>query len=77
MSRAPTWDMALKLQGEMFAAVKEVGGLDVQLIYFRGLGECRASKWVSDPDALARLDARRRLRRRLDADRQGAQPRAR
>jgi hypothetical protein len=55
MSRAPTWDMALKLQGEMFAAVKEVGGLDVQLIYFRGMGECRASKWVSDPDALARL----------------------
>ena len=55
MSRAPTWDMALKLQGEMFAAVKEVGGLDVQLMYFRGLGECRASKWVSDPDALARL----------------------
>ena len=55
MSRAPTWDMALALQGDMFAAVKEVGGLDVQLIYFRGLGECRASKWVSDPDALARL----------------------
>lgn len=55
MSRAPTWDMALSLQGEMFAAVKEVGGLDVQLIYFRGTGECRASKWVSDPDALARL----------------------
>jgi len=55
MSRAPTWDMALKLQGEMFSAVREVGGLDVQLVYFRGLGECRASKWVSDPAALARL----------------------
>lgn len=55
MSRAPTWDMALKLQGDMFRAVKEVGGLDVQLVYFRGLGECRASKWVSNPDALARL----------------------
>jgi hypothetical protein len=55
MSRAPTWDMALSLQGEMFAAVKEVGGLDVQLLYFRGTDECRASKWVSDPDALARL----------------------
>lgn len=55
MSRAPTWDMALKLQGDMFGAVKEVGGLDVQLVYFRGTGECRASKWVSDPDALARL----------------------
>jgi len=55
MSRAPTWDMALQLQGDMFRAVKEVGGLDVQLVYFRGLGECRASKWVSNPDALARL----------------------
>lgn len=55
MSRAPTWDMALALQGEMFAAVKEIGGLDVQLVYFRGFGECRASKWVSDPAALARL----------------------
>jgi hypothetical protein len=55
MSRAPTWDMALGLQSEMFAAVKAVGGLDVQLVYFRGSGECRASKWVSNPDALARL----------------------
>lgn len=55
MSRAPTWDMALRLQGDMFRAVKEVGGLDVQLVYFRGLNECRASKWVSEPDALARL----------------------
>ncbi len=55
MSRQPTWDMALGLQADMFRAVKEVGGLDVQLVYFRGAGECRASKWVSDPDALARL----------------------
>jgi hypothetical protein len=55
MSRAPTWDLALKLQGDMFGAVKEVGALDVQLVYFRGMGECRASRWVSDPDALARL----------------------
>ncbi len=55
MSREPTWDMALALQADMFAAVREVGGLDVQLVYFRGFGECRASKWVTDPDALARL----------------------
>jgi hypothetical protein len=55
MSRQPTWDMALGLQAEMFKAVKAVGGLDVQLVFFRGTGECRASKWVSDPDALARL----------------------
>lgn len=55
MSRQATWDMALGLQAEMFSAVSAVGGLDVQLIYFRGAGECRASKWVSNPEALARL----------------------
>ncbi len=55
MSRQPTWDMALAMQADMFHAVEEVGGLDVQLVYFRGMGECRASKWVSNPDALARL----------------------
>jgi hypothetical protein len=58
MSRQPTWDMALALQAEMFKAVKAVGGLDVQLIYFRGNGECRSSRWVSDPDALAQLMTR-------------------
>ena len=55
MSRQPSWDLALSLQSEMFGTVKEVGGLDVQLIYFRGFNECRASRWVGDPDALARL----------------------
>jgi hypothetical protein len=55
MSRQSSWDMALELQGDMFRAVKEAGGLDVQLVYFRGFNECRASKWVRDPDALARL----------------------
>lgn len=55
MSRQPTWDMALSLQSEMFEAVSEIGGLDVQLMYFRGFSECRASRWVSDPMALQRL----------------------
>jgi hypothetical protein len=55
MSRQPSWDLALALQGDMFKAVKEVGGLDVQLIYFRGFNECQASKWVGDPEALANL----------------------
>jgi hypothetical protein len=58
MSRQPTWDMALKLQGDMFHTVKEVGGLDVQLVYFRGFNETKASRWVGDPDAVARLMAR-------------------
>jgi hypothetical protein len=55
MSRQPTWDTACKLQAEMFKAAGEVGGLDVQLAYFRGFGECRASKWVSDTRALSDL----------------------
>jgi hypothetical protein len=58
MSRQPAWDMALALQADMFRAVKAVGGLDVQLVYFRGTGECRASRWVSDPEALASLMTR-------------------
>ncbi|MFV0296564.1 MAG: VWA domain-containing protein, partial [Hyphomicrobiaceae bacterium] len=55
MSREPTWDLALGLQGQMFDVVRDIGGLNVQLVYFRGLSECRASRWVSDPAALARL----------------------
>ena len=55
MSRQPTWDMALQVQAEMFNAVKAVGGLDVKLVFFRGFDECKASRWVSDATALARL----------------------
>jgi|SRR5271165_5440230 len=55
MRRQPTWDAALQVQAEMFNAVKAVGGLDVQLVFFRGFDECRASRWVSDAGALARL----------------------
>jgi len=55
MSRQPTWDRALQIQSGMFAETAKIGGLDVQLVFFRGFGECRASKWVSHPDALAKL----------------------
>ena len=55
MSRQPSWDRAQHIQGEMFAETAKIGGLDVQLIFFRGFGECKASKWVSDGNTLARL----------------------
>jgi len=55
MSRQPSWDRALAIQSQMFAETGRIGGLDVQLVYFRGFDECRASKWVSDPQALARI----------------------
>ncbi|CAL8980846.1 hypothetical protein RHODGE_RHODGE_03925 [Rhodoplanes serenus] len=55
MSRQPTWDTACRLQADMFAETAAIGGLDVQLVYFRGLTECRASRFVSDPRALSGL----------------------
>ncbi len=58
MSRQPTWDLACKLQGEMFDAAGEAGGLSVQLVYFRGFGECRASHFVTDTQALKDLMTR-------------------
>ncbi|APH74623.1 vWA domain-containing protein [Aquibium oceanicum] len=58
MSRQPTWDLACRLQGEMFETVGKAGGLNVQLVYFRGFGECRASKFVRDTDELTRIMTR-------------------
>jgi hypothetical protein len=58
MSRQPTWDLACALQGEMFDAVGKAGALSVQLVYFRGLGECRASGFVADTATLKNLMTR-------------------
>jgi hypothetical protein len=55
MSRQPTWDLACTQQAEMFDAVGKAGSLSVQLVYFRGLGECQASKFVTDTAALKQL----------------------
>jgi hypothetical protein len=53
-SRQPAWDSACKLQGQMFAEAAKLGTLQVQLVYYRGLSECRASRWTADARALAR-----------------------
>jgi hypothetical protein len=55
MSRQPTWDTACALQADMFREAASIGGLDIQLVYFRGLNECRASGWVAGSDKLAAL----------------------
>lgn len=55
MSRQPTWDRAMVHQASMFDAVGKTGDLAVQLVYFRGLDECRASKWVINASALRNL----------------------
>ena len=53
-SREPTWDQACQIQGEMFSETSTLGGLEVQLIFYRGFGECRASKWAPNAKALLR-----------------------
>ncbi|HVV61920.1 MAG TPA: VWA domain-containing protein [Pseudolabrys sp.] len=55
MSRQPTWDTACALQADMFREAASVGGLDIQLVYFRGINECRASGWVAQSGRLAEL----------------------
>ena len=52
MSREPSWDRACKLQGEMFEQTAALGGLDIQLCYYRGFGEFDASPWLSSSRAL-------------------------
>lgn len=54
-SREPSWDRACQVQGQMFLETAALGGLDVQLVYYRGFNECRASRWVSNPADLVRL----------------------
>src|SRR4051794_25521752 len=54
-SRQPTWDTACHLQADMFREAAAIGGLDVQLVYYRGGSECRSSQWVSQPERLAAL----------------------
>ena len=51
-SREPTWDRACHIQGEMFQATAALGGLDVQLVHYRGFQEFRASAWSRDSRSL-------------------------
>ncbi|MDE0801218.1 MAG: VWA domain-containing protein [Rhodospirillaceae bacterium] len=54
-SRGPSWDVAMSIQSDMFSEASALGGLEVQLVFFRGLFECRSSKWTRDAAELGRL----------------------
>ena len=64
LSRQPTWNRATEIQRDMFAVAQSIGGLAVQLVYFRGMGEFRAREGA--PSA-PRLPTRPRDRTRRDA----------
>ncbi|MEZ5667252.1 MAG: VWA domain-containing protein [Alphaproteobacteria bacterium] len=53
-SRERTWDRACQIQAEMFRETAALGGLAMQLAYYRGFGELTATNWTSDSAALLR-----------------------
>src|SRR5690349_8271430 len=53
-SRQPTWDRACRIQAEMFQATDALGGLSIQLVFYRGFRECLASPWMDKSADLSR-----------------------
>ena len=51
-SRQPSWDRACQLQGKMFVATDALGGLQLQLCYYRGFHEFHHSPWLGDSRSL-------------------------
>ena len=57
-SRQPAWDRACKIQGDMFLETDKLGGLEVQLCFYRGYGEFNFSPWCSNgADLLKRMNS--------------------
>lgn len=54
-SRQATWNQASALQADMFTNTKGLSGLQMQLVYFRGYDECRASPWLGNSAALLKM----------------------
>jgi hypothetical protein len=53
-SREPTWDHACYLQAQMFEETAALGGLAIQLCYYRGLSEFTAGPWLTNAAELQR-----------------------
>ncbi|MBL4835618.1 MAG: hypothetical protein JKY26_16840 [Pseudomonas sp.] len=54
-SREATWDQASDLQSELFFAAQDLGGLSIQLCYYRGFREFKATRFVSQTGQLLQL----------------------
>jgi hypothetical protein len=51
-SRQPSWDQACHIQSQMFVETAKLGGLEIQLAFYRGFGEFHAAPWHRSADAL-------------------------
>ncbi len=57
-SRQPTWDRATNIQTQMFTETASLGGLEIQLCFYRGYGEFSHSPWYErSQDLLKRMTA--------------------
>ena len=54
LSRSPTWDTASQLQAQMFKETADLGGLSIQLCFYRGFNEFHASQWHKHTSTLLR-----------------------
>ncbi|WP_133716492.1 VWA domain-containing protein [Methylocaldum gracile] len=53
-SREPTWREACRIQAEMFDAAAALGGLEIQLCYYRGIADFEAFPWLIHAEDLRR-----------------------
>ena len=51
-SREPLWDRACHIQAQMFEATAAMGGIEIQLAYYRGYGEFKAAPWAAEAEIL-------------------------
>lgn len=54
-SREPTWDSACTIQSQMFTSTAALGGLQVQLSYYRGFNEFHCEPWCNNAEQLQGL----------------------
>jgi hypothetical protein len=57
-SREPTWDRAAQIQADMFRETADMGGLEIQLCYYRGILEFESSAWCRDAGVLRKRMSR-------------------
>jgi hypothetical protein len=57
-SREPTWDQAMRIQSAMFTETRDLGGIEVQLCFYRGVIEFEASPWCTDARELLGIMSR-------------------
>ncbi len=53
-SREPTWSSACRIQSRMFEETAALGGLEIQLCYYRGQAGFTATPWLRRPEDLKR-----------------------